>query len=779
MGLTQPGSEKERFGVRVLGELALEVGGRESEGIASHRARSLLGWLAVHPGLHPRGRVAGVFWPDVLEESARSSLRTTLATLKRELGESASGVVTASRERIGIEPGREAWIDLRAFEQLVSQGKLEQAAALCRGDLLADLDDDWVNEPREHHRHQLLGVLGQLAAQAERSGDLDSALDRTREQVGLDPLSEEAQSDLVRRLAAAGDRAGALAAYQAYGVRLRRDLGMAPSAGIREVVDRVRSGEGRSFREPLGPEKVVGGFVLPTALRSVPQTPYVGRIEEHERLRASSREVRDGSRRVVLLSGEPGIGKTRLAAHAALEAHDDGFAVCWGAAAEYLSAPYGPWIQALSHYVEHGPEAVLAAHVDRHGGEIARLLRGSLDKRMAGVPMPQQADPETDQYLMFEAVVGLLQAAGEHSPVVLVLDDLHWADIQTLSLLEHVAAGTGNAPLLVLGTYRDSDLDRGHPLRGALADLQRLDGVKRQALHGLGVDEVAELVAATTGLEMNAAGLELAREIAGETDGNPFFVAEILRHLTESGALSQVPDGRWQLWSSIAELGLPHSLREVVCSRIDRLGEQLEQTLTIGAVAGRTFDVELLALLVEAGEEELLDALDMAVQASVLVESPARVGRFSFAHPVINHALYEAAGPARRSWLHRRVAEGLEQLCSEESGERLVAELIEDTVGSAGGSATVLAYQWRKAGDSERAVDYLLMAAEQAGGGSLGAEAVALYNQALELMPEGESDRRREVNLKRAVAYARYTHAIGGEGSNAFPAQRGQRSGGG
>ena len=106
MGLTQPGSEKERFGVRVLGELALEVGGRESEGIASHRARSLLGWLAVHPGLHPRGRVAGVFWPDVLEESARSSLRTTLATLKRELGESASGVVTASRERIGIEPGR-------------------------------------------------------------------------------------------------------------------------------------------------------------------------------------------------------------------------------------------------------------------------------------------------------------------------------------------------------------------------------------------------------------------------------------------------------------------------------------------------------------------------------------------------------------------------------------------------------------------------------------------------------------------------------------------------
>src|SRR5215208_7282736 len=172
MGLTQPGSEKEKIVVRVLGELALEVGGRDTNGIASHRARSLLGWLAVHPGLHPRSRVAGVFWPDVLEESARSSLRTTLSTLKRELGASAEGLVTASRERVGIEPGPDTWIDLQTFEQRVTGGELEQAVALCRGDLLTDLDDDWVNEPREHHRHRLLGVLGQLADQAERSGDL-------------------------------------------------------------------------------------------------------------------------------------------------------------------------------------------------------------------------------------------------------------------------------------------------------------------------------------------------------------------------------------------------------------------------------------------------------------------------------------------------------------------------------------------------------------------------------------------------------------------------------
>jgi class 3 adenylate cyclase len=531
--------------------------------------------------------------------------------------------------------------------------------------------------------------------------------------------------------------------------------------------------------EPLGAEEVVEGSVLPTALRSVPQIAYVGRVAENERLSALSREVRDRQRRMVFISGEPGVGKTRLAAHTALEVHNAGFTVCWGAAAEDLGAPYGPWIQALSHYVEHAPNGVLAAHVERYGGEITRLLRDSLTRRVAEVPAPQQADPETERYLLFEAVAGLIQAASDHSPVLFVLDDLHWGDRQTLSLLKHVAAATADSALFLLGIYRDSDLDRGHPLADALADLRRLDGVERCALHGLEVDEVTEVVAAVAGLEMDAVGLELAREVAQETGGNPFFVAEILRHLTESGAISQGSDGRWELRSSIADLGLPHSLREVVCRRVERLGDELEQILTVAAVVGRTFDLELLDLLVEDDEEELLDALEGALQASVLVESPQRVGRFRFAHALINHALYDAIGATRRGRLHRRVAEALEQLCSEESGERLVAEFLEDTVGSAGGSAAILAYHWREAGDAKRAVDYLLKAAEQAELRGARAETVALFNRALELIPEGDANRRRDVTLKRAVAYARYTHAVGGAGSDVSQAHRAQRGGGG
>jgi class 3 adenylate cyclase len=192
--------------------------------------------------------VASVFWPDVLEESARSSLRTTLATLRRALGPAAADVVTATRERVGIEPGHGTSIDLCTFEELVSDGDLEEAATLCRGELLADLDDDWVFEAREEHRRQTLDVLRRLAEAAESSGDLESAVDRSREQVALDPLSEAAQRELIRRLAEGGDQADALAAYRAYAARLRRDLGIAPSAGIRELTDGVRSGSSH----PLG-----------------------------------------------------------------------------------------------------------------------------------------------------------------------------------------------------------------------------------------------------------------------------------------------------------------------------------------------------------------------------------------------------------------------------------------------------------------------------------------------------------------------------------------------
>ena len=294
------------------------------------------------------------------------------------------------------------------------------------------------------------------------------------------------------------------------------------------------------------------------------------------------------------MSGEPGIGKTRFATHASLDFHAEGAVVLCGHCAEELAAPYGAWIQALSHLVEHAPADVLATHVERHGGELMRIAP-ALARRVPQAPAPAETDPETERYLLFSAVVGLLEQATIDSPVVLLLDDLHWADRPTLALLKHVLGETDGLRLLVLGTYRDTDLSRDHPLTGVLADLRREEGVERLALRGLGEHEVRSIVEAVVGHELDAIGQELAREIAEETDGNPFFVGEILRHLSESGALVQGADGRWELAHGLEELGLPQSVREVVGRRVDRLGEDCRAVLSAAAVIGRDFDLDLLA----------------------------------------------------------------------------------------------------------------------------------------------------------------------------------------
>jgi predicted ATPase len=208
----------------------------------------------------------------------------------------------------------------------------------------------------------------------------------------------------------------------------------------------------------------------------------------------------------------------------------------------------------------------------------------------------------------------------------------------------------------------------------------------------------------------------------------------------------------------VAELGLPQSVREVIGRRVERLGSDARRALSAAAVIGRDFDLGVLLAVVDLPQAQLLDLLDEAVAASLLQESSQRAGRFTFVHVLVAHTLYEDLGATRRALLHRQAAEALEELCSEASGERLVAEFSE-AIGSAGGSAAILAYHWREAGDLDRTVHYLLMAAEGAGRGRAEAEAVTLYNQALDLIPEDDARRRRDVQLKRAIAYARFTHA--------------------
>src|SRR4051812_12821434 len=276
--------------VRLLGELAVETAEGELVAPRSRPARELLAWLALHPGMHPRLELASRFWPDVLETSARASLRTALHELRRAVGEDA---VVAGRELVGL--AGEPWVDALAVRELAAAGRAEEALAQCSGDALPGLDRDWAIAARDEHRELVAGLLAGLADAA--SGE--EALRWARELVRADPLSEDAARRLMRLLAESGDRAAALAAYARLEERLRRELRVVPSRRTRELVAEIRAEGTTAVRDDVG--------VAPSAPRAgvaLPRGPLAGRAAELARIRAL---IAPG--RLVAVAGEPGIGK--------------------------------------------------------------------------------------------------------------------------------------------------------------------------------------------------------------------------------------------------------------------------------------------------------------------------------------------------------------------------------------------------------------------------------------------------------------------------------------
>ena len=242
--------------VRLLGELAIESDGERCEPPAPAKARGLLAWLALHPGAHSRSEVAGTFWPDVLEESARASLRTALSAVRRSLGGAADAHLLATRESVGLQ---DAWVDALAFAELVAAGRLEDALELGQGELLPSLDDEWARDARDEQRRRRAEVLAQVA---ERAGDPAEAVRLARARLALDPLSEEAARALIERLVEAGDRAGALVAYDELRQRLRTTLAIAPSPATRALYDAIRRRvPSRPASSPLLDRRTAGVFV--------------------------------------------------------------------------------------------------------------------------------------------------------------------------------------------------------------------------------------------------------------------------------------------------------------------------------------------------------------------------------------------------------------------------------------------------------------------------------------------------------------------------------------
>ncbi len=469
---------------------------------------------------------------------------------------------------------------------------------------------------------------------------------------------------------------------------------------------------------------------LPVRIGSVTPT-FVGRAAEREVLSVSLKVLPDEGRRVVLLSGEPGIGKTTLASSFAKEAFETGAVVLYGHCDEDLGIPYQAWSEALGHLVRHAPESLLAEHVAARGGELVRLV----PDLAARVPVTvSSTDAESERYLLFGAVTDVLMRMSALAPVVLVLDDLQWADRPTVQLLRHVVTSEVTLRMLVIGTFRSSEITSEHPLAETLAALHRESGVERLALRGLGDDELLSLLETIAGHDMAEEGVVLRDALLAETEGNPFFVGEMLRHLAETNSIYQGEDGRWVASPDLRASGLPVSIREVIGRRIARLGAETQRVLSLASVIGRDFDVDVLVRIADVGEDAVLDLCDDAVTAGVLSEGEI-AGRYAFAHGLVEHALYDALSAGRAARAHRAVAAALEEICGDNPGER-VGEL---------------AYHWAHATrpeDGSKAIDYAQRAGDRALAQLAPDEARRWYGDALELLDRvATDDARRRAEL--------------------------------
>jgi class 3 adenylate cyclase len=423
--------------------------------------------------------------------------------------------------------------------------------------------------------------------------------------------------------------------------------------------------------EPITIDSVGEGVPLPPRLSHRPAVGLVGRDLEVGLLRAAAKRVAAGEgREVVLVAGEPGQGKTTLLADAARTAHTEGMVVLLGRCDEGVGAPYAPFADALGHLVAHADDHLLRRHVQAHGAELARLVP-MLGLRVGPLPPPASADEDTERYLLFAAVAGVLDAASAERAVMLVLDDLHWADKPTLQLLRHIVTHTGSTRLLVAGTYRDAELSAAHPLIDALGDLRREPAVTVLPLSGLDDTAVVSLMESAAGHTLDEEAIALAHAVYRETDGNPFFVSEVLRHLAETGAIVRGPSGRWAASGPGGEIALPDSVRQVLGARVARLGHVATKVLSAAAVIGRDFELDLTAVVTGVDEDTLLELLEQARAAALVREVEGAPGRYMFSHSLVQHTIYEDLGGTRRARLHRQVAEALEALVGDAPGARV------------------------------------------------------------------------------------------------------------
>jgi DNA-binding SARP family transcriptional activator len=657
--------------IRVCGSLHVEIDGQVLEPRLPGRRGQLIAYLVIHRerGVR-REELIDALWPANPPSRPEAAFATLLTRTRAAVGHSAIGGAAHLRLELGAKV-RVDWEVARQAPEAARQAlvagdpaealrRAEEGLAIVEQGFLTDFEAPWIDD-RRRELDELRGPLAEVLARAALSlgGESVATAERAaRAMIEHNPFREGGYAVLIEALAAGGNDAEAMRVYDQLRTLLRDQLGLTPSPAVTALAERILtrgtdSGDAHATDgdRPPRAEVVAGPPALPRAIAAVAQRPLVARGPERQRLLRIADEVAAGTRRVVLVSGEPGIGKTRLAACLASLLSERGWNVLYGRADHESVLTYQPLIEALRQHLADQPEVEF--HVrEMLGPELVALsrmipaLRPLADAAQSVTP----ADAELERFRVFEAVAALLASAATQRPALLILDDLHWADRSSITLLRHVVRTTEGCSLFILGTFRDPHDGVDMPLRDFIDELWREGLLEQVALEGLAPAETADLIRRHVP-ELSAPVIYALYE---RTDGNPFYVEETLRDLADTDRLRirpPVDEG----------FAIPERVKQMIDWRVDRLPAPANDVLRSAAVLGTEFEIAPTAAISGLPPATVLEAVEHARRAALVVAEIDRPDRYSFRHALIREALYESMVPGRRARLHLGAGQALVQ----------------------------------------------------------------------------------------------------------------------
>ncbi|MGD8462335.1 MAG: BTAD domain-containing putative transcriptional regulator [Anaerolineae bacterium] len=812
-----------RLSLSLLGPFQVTLDGQPVTDFKSNKVRALLAYLAVEADRpHHREVLAGLLWPDWPDRDALSNLRYTLSDLRRAIGDRTvePSFLLITRDTLEFNAASDHWLDVAGFADLVSSledpSALKQAIALYRGSFLEGFSvgdsaafEEWVLFTRERLARQMSSVLHHLAVAYEQQGEYDQAESFARRHIELEPWAEGVHRQLMRTLALDGKRGAALAQYETCRRLLTEELAVEPAAETTALYERIRDGEliapVVSPAPPPVPSASLPPFLATEGSASEEPPVFVARERELARLDCFLDRALAGQGQVVFVTGDAGSGKTALLhafARRAQEAHPDLLvAGGQGNAHTGIGDPYLPFREILclltgdveaqwaagamtreqarrlwqtlplaaQALVQDGPDLIdtfvpraallkrAVAYGVTRAGWLVRLKQPGerTPDGVSAVAGPLQSD-------LFEQYTRVLQALTQRGPLLLVVDDLQWADLGSTSLLFHLGRQLVGSRLLITGSYRPEEVALGrpgpargaeqrerHPLEPVVSEFQRDFG---DITVNLGAAASREFVDALLDSEPNLLGHAFREMLHRQTRGHPLFTVELLRGLQEQGDLLRDPEGRWVEGPALDWEALPARVEAVVAERINRLAEPLRAALQVASVEGEVFTAEVVARVQGVGERDVvmrlsrdLDRRHRLVRAQGIQRMDGRrLSQYRFRHILFQRYLYGSLDDVERSYLHEAIGDTLEALY-EGQPETMLA------------MAGQLAWHFQEAGIVDKAIHYLRQAGERAVQLSAYREARTQLTTALDLLltlPDSPERAQKELPLQISLGMA-------------------------